>query len=148
MIPSLLKSGFPFQLAVQHVVNPSLGCTVAAYEYWWRTSDGESHFLDIVGRKDDIFLTIECKRSDEPLTFLRWGARFSTISETVFRCLRAAGPTAQGAPLSVFCEEWNLFPQSICSAFCVTSRDRERLIEKEIGLPSPQASAATLPPPR
>ena len=71
VLAALQSSGFPFQTAVAHVINPSVGWALHASEYPWQTSGGDGQFLDIVATNGVLFLTIECKKTrKEILTFL------------------------------------------------------------------------------
>ena len=133
---SLQSSGFPFQTAVAHVVNPSLGWTLHASEYPWHGQEDDPHFLDIVATNGTIFLTIECmKTRKEILTFLRPLSLANTGEVDQFRCLRAKQIADATKRVELFCEEWAVNPRSTCSEFCVVSTSDsgkdQRLLEKD-----------------
>src|SRR5215831_2666135 len=90
VLAAIQSSGFPFQTAVAHVINPSIGWTVRASEYPWHSQDDGAQFLDIVAGNKTLFLTIECKKTrKEILTFLRPLSLANTGQVEHFRCLRA-----------------------------------------------------------
>lgn len=136
---ALQSSGFPFQTAVAHLINPSIGWTLHASEYPWQTSSGDGQFLDIVASNGVLFLTIECKKTRKDIfTFLRpLGVSHTGVVEE-FRCLRTKQiPDARNG-LEIFCEEWALLPGSTSSEFCVVSTSEsgrdQRLLERDAGL--------------
>lgn len=139
VLTALQSSGFPFQTAVAHVIYTVTGRSVYTSEYPWRTSSGDHQFLDLVARKGDLFLTIECKKTrKEILTFLRPLVLSHTGRLEEFRCLRSEQPRDSTGRLELFCEEWALHPPSTGSEFCVVStsdsgRD-QRLLERDAGL--------------
>lgn len=135
---ALQSSGFPFQTAVADVIGAA-GWSVYASEYPWRTSTGDYQFLDLVARKVNLFLTIECKKTrKEKLTFLRPLGLSHTGRLEEFRCLRTEQLRDATGRLELFCEEWALLPSTIGSKFCVVSTDDsgrdQRLLERDAGL--------------
>jgi hypothetical protein len=131
---ALNSSGFPFQTAVAHVVRAVPGWSVSASEYVWQTRDGETHFLDLVVTNGTMYLTIECKKtSKRSFTFLRpLGAHKSGLTAQV-RSLRAVNVNDSGRRVEIRCEDWQLYPRSHTSEFCVvTNADPSvRLLERD-----------------
>lgn len=139
VLAALQSSGFPFQTAVAHVINPSIGWALHASEYPWQTSNGDGQFLDIVATNGVMFLAIECKKTrKEVLIFLRPLSLSHTGLLEDFRCLRAEQILDSTRRLALFCEEWAISPRSTSSEFCVVStsasgRD-QRLLERDAGV--------------
>jgi len=138
VLAALQSSGFPFQTAVAHVVNPSLGWSLRESEYPWQTPGGDGQFLDIVATNGVFFLTIECKKTrKEILTFLRPLGQSHTGLVEGFRCLRARQMFDSTRRREIFCEEWALKPPSTYSEFCVVSTSEsgrdQRLLERDAG---------------
>jgi hypothetical protein len=63
VVAALKKSGFPFQTAVQHVIETAPGWRVHEAEYGWETSTGETRYLDLIATNGTIYLTVECKKT-------------------------------------------------------------------------------------
>lgn len=139
VLTALQGSEFPFQTAVAQVIRAAAGWSVYSSEYPWRTSSGDHQFLDLVARKGNLFLTIECKKTRrEILTFLRPLGHLHTGCLEEFRCLRTEQLRDSTGRLELFCEEWALLPPSTGSEFCVVStsdsgRD-QGLLERDAGL--------------
>ena len=139
VLAALQSSGFPFQTAVAHVINPSIGWALHASEYPWQTSNGDGQFLDIVATNRVVFLAIECKKTrKEVLTFLRPLSLSHTGLVEDFRCLRAKQSLDSTRRLELFCEEWAVSPRSTSSEFCVVSTSAsgkdQRLLERDAGV--------------
>jgi hypothetical protein len=139
VLAALQSSGFPFQTAVAHVIRAVPGWSVYASEYPWRTYAGDHQFLDLVAKKLDLFLTIECKKTrKEILTFLRPLGHSDTGQLEQFRCLRSGQLRDSTGRLELFCEDWTLHPRSTSSEFCVVSTSEsgrdQRLLERDAGL--------------
>jgi hypothetical protein len=117
---ALKSSGFPLQTRIRHLINPSRGWVVDASEFPWQTANGEDEYLDLVATNRGTILGIECKKSNEVLTFLRpldspTGYDFSC------RCLCVRRPQSGAAP-EIYCETWQMKPQSRTSEFCVSTK--------------------------
>jgi len=139
VLAALQSSGFPFQTAVAHVINPSIGWELHSSEYPWHTPNGDSHFLDIVATNRVVFLAIECKKTrKEFYTFLRPLSLSHTGLVETFRCLRAKQIPDSTRRVELFCEEWAVSPKSTASEFCVvstsTSGKDQRLLERDAGM--------------
>lgn len=138
-IKQLNRSGFPFQLRVEHEIRATQsqhGWEVASREHPWRSLDHESSgFIDLALRHEFARtdrLVIECKRikSDDSRQ-LQWLFLLPDQELTPTRgasCLELAGCFDQVSGLT----EWNEFrlwdnaqvlPASLESEFCVLSGD-------------------------
>src|SRR6266481_2830597 len=134
---ALLGSGFPFQTAIAHVINPSIGWQVCASEYPWQMPSGDEQFLDIAAtNRRGLSVCIECKKSrKETLTFLRPVGPMSTGKNIhTVRCLNARD-IPEGKRAEIYCEDWDLTPPSTVSEFCIVStsdsgRD-QRMLERD-----------------
>ena len=136
VLAALQSSGFPFQTAVAHVINPSVEWALHASEYPWQTSAADGQFLDVVATNRVLFLTIECKKTRKDiLTFLRLLSLSRTGLVEDFRCLRARQSLDSTKRVEIFCEEWALKPRSTSSEFCVVSTSEsgrdQRLLERD-----------------
>jgi hypothetical protein len=144
---SLVKSGFPFQTAVADMVVRTPGWILAAQEFPWRDDLGKDHFLDVVAESSStgVRLTIEAKKTDKEIyTFLRPDAARPLVRDKECRArvlhlreLTTAWETDVGR-LEVYCEEGEIRPDSVESAFCVVSTSmsggNSRLLERDAQL--------------
>jgi hypothetical protein len=132
---ALQSSGFPFQTAVRHMINPSVGWQLRVSEYPWRAPGGDDRFLDIVAIKGTVHLCIECKKTrKERFIFLLPVGQWNTgVSQNV-RCLRVRQmPAATKGP--VYCETWAVSPSSKVAEFCIVSTSEsgrdQRMLEAD-----------------
>jgi hypothetical protein len=106
-------------------------------EFPWRDDAGADRFLDLVVRKRDIIVTIECKKTQKEIfTFLQPSGT-SDQSTLLSRCLFIKPILDSSNRFDRFCGPWNLNPRSSEAAFCVVQTSREgdrRLLEKDAQL--------------
>jgi hypothetical protein len=139
VINALLASGFPFQTAIAQVIRQVPDCSIVAEEFPWRDDTGADRFLDLVIRKHNLNVTIECKKTQkEILTFLQpepTGTSQQNVTRS--RCLYLHQDDSPKR-VELFCGVWDIKPQSPESAFCVVgtsdSGKDQRLLEKDAQL--------------
>lgn len=147
VLNSLLSSGFPFQTAITEIVKTLSNHTIAAIEFPWRDELGTDRFLDLIVRRPDLTITIECKKTkNEKLTFLQ--PRLSGTAnedENRYRCVYLHDDrvyeqdTRQHVTKYVIaCADWMMKPRSPEAMFCVvgtsdSGRD-SRMLEKDAQL--------------
>jgi hypothetical protein len=72
VINALLASGFPFQTAIADVVRHVPDWSIEKEEFPWRDDTGTDRFLDLVVCKNNLHVTIECKKTQKEIfTFLQ-----------------------------------------------------------------------------
>jgi hypothetical protein len=140
-INALLASGFPFQTAITKVVCDVPDCRIEAEEFPWRDDTGADRFLDLVVRKHNLIVTIECKKTQKEIyTFLQPLHPDATGQRTVIRsrCLYVSQIQDSSKRWELFCGDWDINPESPESAFCVVatsdSGKDQRLLEKDAQL--------------
>lgn len=144
-IPALVfkaldRSGFPFQTAVHHVVQNLVPASlenkwyVSESEFPWRDASGKDEFLDLVIRRKNWFVAVECKKTEkenyiflQPLGVTHTGANHERV-----RCLRG------GSNFRLLCEDWSIRPPSSECEFCVVttseSGNEQRPLERDASL--------------
>jgi hypothetical protein len=103
---ALLASGFPFQTAIAETIRHVPNWRVAVEEFPWRDETGADRFLDLEMFRQNLFLTIECKKTQkEVFTFLQ---PTGTGSEnmTRSRCLFLRQIQDSSARLELYCGDW------------------------------------------
>ena len=138
VLAALKGSGFPFQTAVAQVVLANQPTwRLHETEYPWERVPGDGRFLDLIATNGMLFLTIECKKTrKETFTFLRPLGQGNTGNVLDFRCMHAERLKGDQR-VEISSEEWNLYPKTHCSQFCVVSTSDsgdQRLLEKDAGL--------------
>ena len=143
ILKQINKSGFPFQLRVEHEIlrtKQEHNWSVASREHPWTSADNEaSGFIDIVLKHDQFVtfrLVIECKRiKADDARQLRWvfllpdqEAELTTLAS----CFEVEGWRRRDQTLE---PEWSdlqiwdnvhLVPASLQSEFCILQSDEQR----------------------
>jgi hypothetical protein len=133
---ALLRSGFPFQIAVRTAIS-SLGWRVGEEEFPWRDPSGKDEFLDMVAsppsEAQEVLATIECKKTTkESYIFLlppENQRRTRRISAVGSRLIADSNPR-----LMLQVGAYDADPDSVDVDFCVVSSragTTERLLEKD-----------------
>jgi hypothetical protein len=137
------KSGFPFQLKVEHEIRRTQGehnWSVASHEHPWTSADSEaSGFIDIVLKHDQFStfrLVIECKRiKADDARQLRWVFLLpdqESKPTKLASCFEVEGWRGQDQTSE---SEWSdikiwdnvrLVPTSLQSEFCILQSDEQR----------------------
>lgn len=141
------KSGFPFQLRIEHEIRSSYKehqWSVASREHPWTSSDmSVSGFIDIVLRHDQYTrfrLVIECKRiKANDARQLRWvfllpdqkpePTELASCFEVEGRKNPSQTPTSNSLAVSEDLQVWdnvNISPSSLQSEFCILQNDESR----------------------
>jgi hypothetical protein len=137
-ISALLASGFPFQTAISEVVRHVPDWKIEAEEFPWRDDSGADRFLDLVISKQNLIITIECKKTQKDIfTFLQpTGTGQKKVNRS--RCLYLHQIEDSSMRIELFCGDWDIEPYSLESAFCVVSTSEsgkdQRLLEKDAQL--------------
>jgi hypothetical protein len=140
VIPSLQKSGFPFQTAIASVVRAVADCEIKKEEFPWRDDIGVVRFLDLVISKHNFFIAIECKKTEKEIfTFLQPTASGTSQGDVNrSRCLYRTHVQDATTRWELCCGDWDIRPKSPESAFCVVSTSDsgkdQRLLEKDAQL--------------
>lgn len=143
LVEQVNRSGFPFQLAVDHAVRTSQqthGWSVVATELPWEASgsasDRRKGFVDLVLRKGGLNLVVECKRlSKQTWAFLLPSANQAT-SRVRANWWNSRAPERSIADgyldtSKVFCDDFSIVPASPESEYCVLPKDRGALTSLE-----------------
>jgi hypothetical protein len=143
ILKQINKSGFPFQLKVEHEIRRTAGehdWSIASHEHPWVSADNTmSGFTDIVLKHNQFTafrLVIECKRiRTDDSRQLRWVFLFPDQEpkpKTLTSCFEVKGWKKREPIVK---PEWNevqiwdnvnLMPASLQSEFCILQNDEQR----------------------
>jgi hypothetical protein len=130
-IAALLKSGFPFQTAIARIVRHARGCRLLDEEVPWPDEGGPDRFLDLVAEKVGLVLVVECKKTQEVFTFLQPGGVGDDVLTA--RCVFLKHLCERdGGRIETYSGEWLLTPRSPECAFCVSTNEKQRMLEPDV----------------
>jgi hypothetical protein len=131
---SLLKSGFPFQMAVAHLISKSTLYEVIESELPWRDRRGDDQFLDIVAEHEPYTISIECKKTNkDAYAFLVGGSDPRSSRDTKRSLVLVTRPLQDSTRrLSTWNQHVDLKPFSAEAEFCIASGGGgQRLLEPD-----------------